>query len=60
MSENLASFTARLETLLGQIMHEKNPVTFDDLCSQLRQVLDEHERLADSESRTAKADKTAA
>jgi len=60
MSENLASCTARLETLVRQIMRNKKPVTFDDLCSQLRQVLDEHERLTDVESRTGKADKTAA
>lgn len=60
MPDNLAKSTAQLERLLSQIMEEKDSVRYDKLCSQLWLVLDERERLADTEARTGGANKTAA
>jgi hypothetical protein len=59
MLDNVATSTARLERLVTQIMREKDPVRYDQLCSELWLVLDERERLAGTESRAAGAIKTA-
>jgi len=57
MSDNVANSIARLERLVTQIMREKGPVRYDQLCSQLWLVLDERERLAGIEARTGGANK---
>jgi hypothetical protein len=60
MSDNVANSTARLERLVTQIMKEKDPVRYDELCSELWLVLDERERLTGREARTGGASTTAA
>lgn len=60
MSDNFVNSTAQLERLLRQIMEEKDPVRYDDLCSQLWLVLDERERLTGTEAGTGGANRTAA
>lgn len=60
MSDNFVNSTAQLERLLRQIMEEKDPVRYDDLCSQLWLVLDERERLTGAEAGTGEANRTAA
>lgn len=60
MFDNVANSNAQLERLLGQIMKEKDPVRYDELCSELWQVLDERERLTGTEASTGGANKTAA
>ena len=49
MSDILENPNSRLETLVRQIMKAEDPVTFDDLCSKLRLVLDEKKSLASKE-----------
>jgi len=60
MSDNIENSNSRLEKLVRRIMKEKDPVEFDELCSQLRLVLDERETLTSVESRVGGARKTAA
>jgi len=45
MCDNIGDFNARLEKLVRRIMKEKNPVEFDELCSELWMVLNEPESL---------------
>lgn len=59
MSDNVANSASRLERLVTQIMKEKDPVRYDELCSELWAVLDERERLAGT-ARIGGANKTAA
>jgi hypothetical protein len=51
---------ARLENLVRRIMKEKDPVEFDELCSELWLVLDERESLTSIESKVGGASTTAA
>ena len=60
MSDNFVNSTAQLERLLRQIMEEKDPVRYDELCSQLWLVLDERARLTGTETRTGGANRKAA
>ncbi len=60
MSDNVANSTARLEWLVTQIIKEKDPARYDELCSELWLVLDERERLTGTEPRTGEGNKTAA
>jgi hypothetical protein len=60
MSDNIRNSDARLEKLVKRIMKEKDPVEFDELCSELWLVLDERETLARVESRVGGASKQAA
>ena len=60
MSDNIGNSNARLEKLVRRIMKEKDPVEFDELCSELWLVLNEREGLAGVESRVDGASKTAA
>ena len=50
MSEHLTNSNARLETLLAQIMKEKDPRKYDALCGELWRVLEERERFITVES----------
>jgi tetraacyldisaccharide-1-P 4'-kinase len=59
MSDNIRNSNARLETLLKRIMTEKDPVKYDELCSELWLVLDEREIVSVVESRIGRASKTA-
>ena len=60
MSDNIENSNARLEKLVRRIMKEKDPVEFDELCSELWLVLNERESLTDVEGRVDRASKTAA
>ena len=60
MSDEIGTSNARLERLVRQIMKEKDPVEFDELCSELWLVLNEPEVLAGVESRGDEASKMAA
>ncbi len=60
MSDNLGSSNARLQKLVRRIMKEKDPVEFDQLCSELWVVLDEREALTGVEGRVNGASTTAA
>lgn len=60
MSDNIADANARLEKLLKRIMREKDPVKYDELCSELWLVLDERESLTGVENRIGRASETAA
>jgi hypothetical protein len=60
MSDEIGISNARLEKLVRQIMKEKDPVEFDELCSELWVVLDERDSLTSVESRVGRASKTAA
>jgi len=44
MAEHLANSNAGLETLVAQIMKEKDPQKYDALCVELWRVLEERER----------------
>jgi hypothetical protein len=59
MSDNIRNSNARLETLLKRIMKEKDPVKYDELCSELWLVLDEREIVSVVENRIGRASKTA-
>jgi hypothetical protein len=59
MSDNIRNSNARLETLLKRIMKEKDPVKYDELCSELWLVLDEREIFTVVENRIGRASKTA-
>ncbi len=59
MSDNLGNSNARLETLVRQIMKERDPLKYDELCLELWLVLDERESLTSIESRVGRASKTA-
>jgi hypothetical protein len=50
MSDNIEN-NSRLEKLLRRIMKEKDPVEFDELCSELWLVLNEREGLMGVEGR---------
>jgi hypothetical protein len=60
MSDDLGTSDERLEKLVRQIMKEKDPAEFDELCSELWVVLDERESLTSTESKVGRASKTAA
>jgi hypothetical protein len=60
MSDEIGISNARLEKLVRQIMKGKDPVEFDELCSELWVVLDERESLTSIERRVGRASKTAA
>jgi hypothetical protein len=60
MTDNIENSNARLEKLLKQIMKEKDPVKYDELCSELWLVLDERESFTAVENRIDRASKTAA
>jgi hypothetical protein len=60
MSDNLRNSNARLEERVRQIVKEKDPLKYDELCSELWLVLDERESLTNLESRVGGASKTAA
>ncbi len=60
MSDDLETSDARLEKLVRQIMKEKDPAEFDELCSELWVVLDERESLTSTESKVGRASKSAA
>ena len=60
MSDKIGDSNARLENLVRRIMKEKDPVEFDELCSELWLVLDERESLTDVESRAGGESNTAA
>jgi hypothetical protein len=60
MSDDLGTSDARLEKLVSQIMKEKDPAEFDELCSELWVVLDERESLKSTESKVGRASKSAA
>jgi hypothetical protein len=51
MSDNIENSNARLEKLLKRIMKEKDPVKYDELCSELWLVLDERESFTGVEDR---------
>jgi hypothetical protein len=51
MSDNIENPNSRLEKLIKQIMKEKDPLRYDELCSELRLVLNERGILASMESR---------
>ena len=53
MSEHLANSNARLQTLVTQIMQERDPLTYDALCAELWRVLDEREILNRVEGKSA-------
>ena len=60
MSDEIGTSDARLENLVRKIMKERDPVEFDELCSELWVVLDERNSLTSVESRVGRASKTAA
>ena len=60
MSDDIGNSNAQLEKLLKRIMKEKDPVSYDELCSELWLVLDEPESLTGVENRIGRASKTAA
>jgi hypothetical protein len=60
MSDSIGTSNARLEKLVRRIMKEKDPVAFDELCSELWLVLKEREYLAHVEGRVDRASETAA
>jgi hypothetical protein len=60
MSDNSGDSNARLEKLLKQIMKEKDPLKYDELCSALWLVLDERESFTGVENRIGRASKTTA
>jgi hypothetical protein len=60
MSDDLGTSDERLEKLVRQIMKEKDPAEFDELCSELWVVLDERESLTSTESKVGRTSKTAA
>jgi hypothetical protein len=60
MSDDLGTSDARLEKLVRQIMKEKDPAEFDELCSELWVVLDERESLTRTESKVGRTSKSAA
>ncbi len=60
MSDNIENSNSRLEKLVRRIMKENDPVEFDELCSELRLVLDVRETLTSVESRVGGASKTTA
>jgi len=45
MLGHLAESTARLESLIAQTMVETDPIKYDELCAEIRRVLDERERI---------------
>jgi hypothetical protein len=50
MSDNSGDSNARLEKLLKRIMKEKDPLKYDELCSELWLVLDERESFSGVEN----------
>ena len=60
MSDNLGNSSTRLETLVRQIMKEKDLLKYDELCLELWLVLDERESLTSIESRVGGGSKTIA
>jgi hypothetical protein len=60
MSNSLGDSNVRLEKLVRQSIKEKDPLKYDELCSELWLVLDERETLASVESRVGGASKQAA
>jgi len=45
MPDAFANSTALLEQLVRQVMKETNPVEYDRLAAEIRQLLEERERL---------------
>jgi hypothetical protein len=60
MSDILENLNSRLEKLVRQIMKEKDPLKYDELCSELREALNEREGLRGVESRVSGTSKMAA
>ena len=59
MFDDIGNSNAQLEKLLKRIMKEKDPVNYDELCSELWLVLDKRESLTGVENRIGRASKTA-
>ena len=55
MTDDVRISNACLEKLLRHIMHEKDPVKFDELCSGLWLVLDKCDIFASAEDRVGRA-----
>jgi hypothetical protein len=60
MFDNIENSNSRLEKLVRRIMKEKDPVEFDELCSELRLVLDERQSLTGVQGRVDGTGTTAA
>jgi hypothetical protein len=54
MSDDFGNSNAQLEKLLKRIMKEKDPVKYDELCSELWLVLDERESFIGVENRISR------
>lgn len=55
MSDPLENSTARLQQLVDQIMKERDPCKYDELCAEIWRVLDERERIAGQPSPNKKS-----